>query len=51
MILYSNRIEEGEQLREMVTAKYNCTEVYTTEFSPVPAAALGPVVGVCFYSQ
>ena len=50
MILYSNHSEEGEQLREMVTTKYNCTEVYTTEFSPVPAAALGPVVGACFYS-
>jgi DegV family protein with EDD domain len=50
MIIYSNRIEEGEQLREMVTAKYNFNEVYMTEFSPVAAAALGPVVGVCFYS-
>jgi hypothetical protein len=50
MVLYSNRIEEGEQLKEMVTARYNCEEVYMTEFPPVAAASLGPVVGVCFYS-
>jgi DegV family protein with EDD domain len=50
MVLYSNRIEDGEQLREMVTARYNCTEVYMTEFPPVAAASLGPVVGLCFYS-
>lgn len=49
-ILYSNHIEEGEQLREMVTAKYNCTEVYMGEFPPVAAASLGPVNGICFYS-
>jgi DegV family protein with EDD domain len=50
MIIYSNRIEEGEQLKEMVVTQYNCAEVYMAEFSPVAAAALGPVVGICFYS-
>jgi len=50
MILYSNHIEEGEQLKEMVTARYNCAEVLMTEFSPVAAAGLGPVIGICFYS-
>jgi len=50
MILYSNHIEDGEQIKEMVTARYNCAEVLMTEFSPVAAAGLGPVVGICFYS-
>jgi len=50
MVHYSDHFEDGEQVREMLTAKYNCVEVYTTPFSPVPAAALGPTVGLAFYS-
>lgn len=50
MVHYSDRIEDGEQLREMVTFRYNCAEVYLTEFTPVMASAIGPVVGLSFYS-
>ncbi len=50
MVHYSDRIEDGEQLREMVTFRYNCAEVYLTEFTPVMASAMGPVVGLSFYS-
>ncbi|MFH1002626.1 MAG: DegV family protein [Chloroflexota bacterium] len=47
---YSNNIEDGEQVKAMMMEKYHCAEVYVTEMTPVVAAALGPVVGVCFYS-
>jgi len=47
---YSDRIEDGEELKKIVTSRYDCTEVYLTEFTPVMAAALGPVVGLAFYS-
>ena len=47
---YSERIEDAEELKEIVTSRYNCSEVYVSEFTPVMAAALGPVVGLAFYS-
>lgn len=50
MVHYSEHIEEGEQLREMVTASYNCAEVYLTELTPVMSCHTGPMVGLSFYS-
>ena len=50
MVHYSDRMEDGEQLKEKVASRYNCAEVYLTEFTPVMASAIGPVVGLSFYS-
>ncbi|MFC1861379.1 DegV family protein [Chloroflexota bacterium] len=50
IVHYSDRIEEGEELKKLVTSKYNCTEVYMTEYTPVMASATGPMVGVAFYA-
>jgi len=50
IVHYSERIEDVEELKEMVTSRYNCSEVYVSEFTPVMATALGPVVGLAFYS-
>jgi len=50
MAHYSGRIEDGEKLRDMVTARYNCAEVYLTELTPVMSVHTGPSVGLCFYS-
>jgi DegV family protein with EDD domain len=50
IVHYSDNIEDGEQVREMVTAKHNCAEVYMSELSPVVVTATGPMVGLAFYS-
>lgn len=50
IIHYSDHIEDGEQVRKIVTAKYNCAEVYMSELSPVVLTATGPMVGLAFYS-
>jgi DegV family protein with EDD domain len=50
IIHYSERIEYVEGLEEMVTSRYNCSEVYVSEFTPVMATAMGPLVGLAFYS-
>jgi len=50
MVHYSVRIEDGEELRDMIEARYNCTEVHLTPYSPLMVSATGPMVGVSFYS-
>ncbi len=50
MVHYSDDINKGQQLKEMVTSRYNCAEVHFTPYSPVMASAMGPVVAVAFYS-
>ena len=46
---YTDSIENGEQLKQMVTARFNCTETYFTPYTPVMAGHTGPVVAVSFY--
>ena len=43
MVHYSDRIEDGDQLREMVTFRYDVAERYLPEFTPVMASGIGPV--------
>lgn len=50
MVHYSARIEDGEELRRMVTSRYNHAEVYLTELTPVMSCHTGPSVGLSFYS-
>ena len=50
MVQYSESIEDGEELRELVTSSYNCTEVYLTELTPVMSCHTGPMMGLAFYS-
>jgi hypothetical protein len=35
----------------IVAEKYNCTELYLSAFTPVMAAATGPVLAISFYSD
>jgi len=50
MVHYSNCFEDGEELREIITSKYNCAELYMTEYTPVMVSATGPMIGLAFYS-
>lgn len=50
MFHYPNRTNECEQLRSIVTSKYNCTETYMSTYTPSMIAAAGIIIGVSFYS-
>jgi DegV family protein with EDD domain len=50
IVHYTNNQANGEQLKEMVQARYNCTELYMTPYSPVMAVHVGPVLSLAFYS-
>jgi len=50
MVHYTDNIEGGEKLRDMVTSRYNCAELYLTPYTPVMGCASGPVVALSFYS-
>ena len=47
---YSNCKEDAERLQKLVTARYSCSEIYLTEFSPVMVSTTGPMCGMAFYS-
>jgi DegV family protein with EDD domain len=47
---YSNSISDGEQLKKLVTSRFNCVELYFTPYSPVMCGAVGPVIAIAFYS-
>ena len=48
---YSDKIEDGENLKKMVESKYDCAEIYMSPYTPVMGAATGPVLALSFYSD
>ncbi len=50
IVHYTDRIEDGQELKDIVTSQLNCEEVYLTPYTPVMAGHIGPVVGLSFYS-
>ena len=50
MVHYGDSTEEGEELKDVVTSRLDCAELYSTPFTPVMACHLGPVVALAFYS-
>lgn len=50
IVHYTNSLQDGEKLQEMVKAKYHCEELYLTPYSPVMAVHVGPVISLAFYS-
>jgi fatty acid-binding protein DegV len=51
MVHYSNTVEQAEELRDLLMARYNCGEIYLTGLTPVMLTATGPLVGLCVYSD
>lgn len=49
IVQYSDNIEEGEKLKEMVAAEFDCAELYMTQWTPVMCCHVGPLVGLAFY--
>jgi len=51
-IFHADVPKEAEDLRQSVTDRFNCVELYTTEFTPVIGAHTGPgILGVAFYVE
>ena len=50
MVHYTDRIEDGEELKDIVTSQFNCAEAYLTPYTPVMSGHTGPVVALSFYS-
>jgi len=51
-VMHADAPAEAEQLRKEVAARFDCLELYVTEFTPVMGSAAGPgVVGLAFYSE
>jgi len=51
IIHFTDSIEDGTAIREMITSRYNCAEIYMTDLTPVMTAHTGPAVGLSFYSE
>ena len=49
IIHYTNDIAIGKQLQELVTAQYQCAEIYLTPYSVVMTGHTGPVFAIGFY--
>ena len=51
-VMHADAPEEAERLREEVASRFNCVELFVTEFTPVMGVHTGPgLVGLAFYSD
>ena len=48
---YTNSIEDGEKLKQMVIDRFNPSDIYFTPYTPVMAGHTGPVMAVSFFHQ
>lgn len=50
-VMHAGSLDRALALREQIGSRFNCTELYITEFTPVMGVHTGPgVIGVAFYS-
>ncbi len=51
-IMHASVPDEAVELKRRITKKFDCTEMYVTEFSPVMGAHTGPgLIGFAFYCE
>ena len=50
MVHFSDGIEAGKELRDLIATRYDCTEIYLAPYPPAMVSATGPMVGLSFYS-
>jgi len=50
MVHYTDGTNEANELKDLITARYDCAQVYMAPYSPVMVSAMGPTVGIAFYS-
>jgi DegV family protein with EDD domain len=51
-VMHADAIEEAKILKEKIVSRFECQEIYITEFTPVMGVHIGPgLVGVAFYEE
>lgn len=51
-VMHADVLEQAELLRNRITSRFNCAEIFITEFTPVMGVHTGPgVIGVAFYCE
>jgi DegV family protein with EDD domain len=51
-VMHADAMKEAITLKDMILARYECQEIYITEFTPVMGVHTGPgLVGVAFYEE
>ncbi len=51
-VMHADALEQAKLLREQISSRFNCAELFITEFTPVMGVHTGPgVIGVAFYSE
>ncbi len=51
-VMHADAPAEAEQLRQQVAVRFDCLELFVTEFTPVMGSVAGPgLVGLAFYSE
>jgi len=51
-VMHANVVERARLLKEQIASKFECIEIFITEFTPVMGAHTGPgVIGVAFYIE
>lgn len=51
-VMHADAPAEAERLRQQVADRFDCVELFVTEFTPVMGSAAGPgLVGLAFYSE
>ena len=52
MVEHADELEEAEKLKATINSRFNCVELYVTEFAPSMGVHAGPgVLGVSFYTD
>ena len=50
-VMHADALDRAEELRDEISSRFDCTELFITEFTPVMGVHTGPgVIGVAFYS-
>ena len=51
-VMQAGAVQEAEEFRQRVAERFDCVELYVTEFTPVMGAHTGPgLLGVAFYAD
>ena len=51
-VMHADVLEQAEELKDRIASRFNCVELFITEFTPVMGVHTGPgVVGAAFYSE
>lgn len=49
---HADELEDGEKLKADIASRFNCRELYLTEFTPGMGAHAGPgVLAITFYTE